>query len=134
MKTDIENRKDIDRLVAIFYEKAFADDVIGYIFHNAPGFVLEKHLPVIADFWQSVLFATAGYKGNPMLKHIELNKHLPLQPEHFERWLQLWEETVKENFEGKIADDAISKSKSIAFLMNNKIALFNSLQKGTTLL
>ncbi len=131
---EITTPSDIHSLLTKFYEKAFADDVIGYIFHNAPGFDLEEHLPIIASFWESMLFATAGYKGNPMLKHIELNRHIPLKSEHFERWLQLWEATVNENFAGKIADEAVTKAKTIAFLMQKKIQISNSSQTGKNLI
>ena len=127
---DIANRKDIETLLVRFYEKALSDDVIGYIFKNAPGFHLETHLPVIASFWESVLFANAVYKGNPMLRHIELNRDIPLKAAHFERWLQLWEETVTEQFQGRLARDAVHKAKSIAYLMQQKIEIANSADKG----
>ena len=32
MKTDIRNRKDIEKLVNAFYEKVKTDEVIGYLF------------------------------------------------------------------------------------------------------
>lgn len=131
---DITTPSDIHHLLNKFYEKAFADDIIGYIFKNAPGFILEEHLPVIASFWESVLFGVASYKGNPMLKHIELNRSIPLKAEHFERWLQLWEQTVKENFEGTIANDAVTKAKSIAYLMQQKIQLSNNQDKKRDLI
>ncbi len=57
------------------------------------------------DFWGSVLLGTNAYKGNPMIKHIQLNEKTPLQVAHFQRWLRLWEETVNECFEGEIAHD-----------------------------
>lgn len=121
MKKDIENTTDITKLVNTFYAKVIDDKTIGHIFKNFPNFSFEKHIPIMVSFWESLLFGLAGYKGNPMLKHIELNKSIPLNKEHFNQWLSLWEETVKENFEGKKTNEAISKSKSIAELMQHKI-------------
>ena len=121
MKKDIENAEDIARLVNSFYTKVIDDATIGYIFKTAANFSLEKHLPIMVSFWNTLLFGVASYKGNPMLKHIELNKTIPLHTSHFKQWLHLWEETINENFNGKNATEAIFKAKSIADLMKYKI-------------
>ena len=55
-----------------------------------------------------------------MLKHIELNRLSELRPEHFDRWLKLWTETVNENFEGELATQAQSKTRQIASVMQFK--------------
>ena len=34
MKTDIRNRKDIEKLVNAFYDKVKKDDTIGYLFND----------------------------------------------------------------------------------------------------
>ena len=73
------------------------------------------------SFWETLLFGVGSYKGNPMLKHIELSKTIPLNTEHFKQWLFLWEETINEIFEGKNANEAIAKAKSISGLMQYKI-------------
>ncbi|MES2429334.1 MAG: group III truncated hemoglobin [Bacteroidota bacterium] len=121
MKKDIENTEDILSLVNAFYKKVVDDNVIGYIFRDTANFSFETHIPIMVSFWESLLFGTANYKGNPMLQHIELNKKNPLTAEHFKHWLFLWETTVNENFSGKLAGEAITKAKSIAGLMEYKI-------------
>ena len=55
MKKDIENRQDIELLLNRFYEKVFKDDLIGRFFTEVVPLNLETHLPIIADFWESVL-------------------------------------------------------------------------------
>ena len=55
----------------------------------------------MVSFWETILLGTITYKGNPMIKHIELNKLSPLKQSHFERWLTLWEETINESFTGQ---------------------------------
>ena len=121
MKNDIENVEDIATLVNAFYSKVIDDSTIGYIFKSDPHFSFEKHIPIMISFWETLLFGVASYKGNPMIKHIELNKTIPLNTEHFKQWLYLWEETVNENFKGKNASEAIVKAKSIGGLMQYKI-------------
>lgn len=127
MKKDIEDLNDITFLVNSFYSKVINDAVIGYIFQNTPGFDFEKHIPKMISFWDTLLFGSMNYKGNPMLKHIELNKTIPLLPQHFTQWLSLWQETALENFEGNNANKAISKAKNIAELMQYKINDTNSM-------
>ena len=121
MKKDIENKDDVNTLVNEFYSKVINDEKIGYIFKNIAGFTFEKHIPIMVSFWETLLFGLVSYKGNPMVKHIELNKIVPLQSEHFVQWLLLWEATVNENFEGNKASEAISRAKSIASIMQIKI-------------
>ena len=121
MKNDIENVEDIATLVNAFYTKVIDDSTIGYIFKSVPYFSFEKHIPIMISFWETLLFGVASYKGNPMLKHIELNKTIPLNTEHFKQWLSLWEETVNVTFKGKNATEAIIKAKSIGCLIEHKI-------------
>ena len=118
---DIKTRKDVDFLVKKFYEKALKDDKIGFIFTEIAQLNLEKHLPIICDFWESVLLDNIKYKGNPILKHIALNKKVKLKKEHFEQWLLLWQTTIQANFYGKNADEAIKKANMMANLMRYKI-------------
>ncbi|MES2621618.1 MAG: group III truncated hemoglobin [Bacteroidota bacterium] len=123
-KSDILTEADIQQLVDEFYKKVVADPVIGFIFTEVVQLSWQKHIPVMYSFWGSLLLGTNTYAGNPMIKHLELDKLVPLTKEHFERWLALWEGTVNENFEGPKADEAISRAKSIAGVMQLKIAQY----------
>lgn len=118
---DIENRQDIQYLVESFYQKALKDELIGPIF-KAANFSLDAHIPVMITFWETILLDVVTYKGNPMLKHLALDKSVPLEPEHFERWMNIWIETVSQKFEGTKAQQAIIRADSIAKLMQFKIA------------
>lgn len=60
----------------------------------------------MVDFWETVLFGGYKYKGNPMLIHMKLHKKEALHPKHFERWIHIWETTVKSNFNGVVATKA----------------------------
>ncbi|MBR9859413.1 group III truncated hemoglobin [bacterium] len=119
---DISERKDIETLVDEFYKKVIPDPEIGYIFTEVEPLDWEKHIPIMYNFWESILLGNPVYKGNPMTKHIQLNKKEPLTAEHFQRWLYLWEETIHANFEGPKADEAVARAKHIAALMRHKIS------------
>jgi len=121
MKHDIENRKDVEQLINSFYDKVKQDDVIGFIFNDVAKVNWEKHLPVMYDFWEGIIFLTSQYSGNPMEVHMNLNRRVKLSKEHFERWLKLFTETVDELFEGKKANLAKEKAISIAGIIETKI-------------
>ncbi len=122
MKSDIKNRLDIELLVNRFYTSVFDDHSIGYIFTEAVSIDWESHLPTMYQFWESILLGKATYKGNPMLTHILLNKKVKLKKEHFDRWLTLWEQTVDLNFQGKKAEEAKFRARTMRTLMEHKIA------------
>lgn len=121
MKTDIKNRIDVERLVNTFYDKVKQDDIIGFIFNDVAKVNWEKHLPVMYDFWESVIFLNNKYVGNPMSVHIILNEQVPFTKQHFQRWIELFTGTVDELFEGKKANIAKKKALSIAAIMETKI-------------
>lgn len=118
---DIQNRADIEFLIEAFYKRVIIDDLIGYFFTKVIKLDWDKHIPVMYDFWETILLGNIKYKGNPMLKHIELNKKETLNAEHFDRWLSHWKNTINENFVGVKANEAIQRAKQIAELMKFKI-------------
>lgn len=122
MKRDIETRSDVVDLVNVFYGKVRPDKTIGFFFSTVKQVDWEKHLPVMVDFWQNIIFHTGGYTGNPMRIHMNLHGQSPMKKEHFERWLQLFVATVDELFEGEKAEQAKQRALSIATVMQSKIA------------
>ncbi len=126
---DIENRIDIVNLMNAFYLKALNDETIGYIFTDVAKLDLEHHLPIIADFWEMLLFGTvnfqAKYGRSPMQKHIELNAKEPLVSKHFDTWLKLFYSTVDEMFQGEKADTAKFRANAIANTMFMKVSQDN---------
>lgn len=119
---DIENRDDIATVISAFYTKAMQDALIGHYFTVVTRLDLKKHLPIMYDFWESVLFQSRKYHGDAMYKHFLLHKQAPLHAEHFARWLQLFQETVDASFSGTVAETAKSRAHSIAFSMQRRLS------------
>ena len=99
----------ISNLVDAFYEKVRLDPEIGPIF-NAAVSDWPHHLSLLKDFWSTVLLTTGRYKGDPMMRHLQLG----LDPQHFARWLTLFDQTARETFSTDTASHIIAKSHSIA--------------------
>ena len=117
---DIVSQDDIQQLVNSFYDKVKTSE-IGFFFEEIAKVNWEKHLPKMYIFWESVLFATVKFDGNPMGAHFPINEIIPMEKKHFEAWLKLWKETVDENFSGEMAESAKNKAENIAKLMSFKM-------------
>ncbi len=126
MKPDISNREDIVNLIDLFYTKVKKDEMIGYFFTDVIPFNWETHIPIMISFWETVLLGAKTYQGNPMVKHLNINKIEPLLQAHFTRWRLLWEETIAEHFEGPVANEAIRRAAIMEELMLYKIDQSNS--------
>ncbi|MBK6381592.1 MAG: group III truncated hemoglobin [Chitinophagaceae bacterium] len=121
MKYDIASRKDIQILVNEFYSKIKKAEQIGFTFSDIAMVNWEKHLPIMYDFFENMLFYTGSYTGNPMELHKHVNRLLPLTEIHFRQWNHLFSTTVDELFEGTTANLVKQRAKSIAAVMQNKI-------------
>ena len=125
MKRDIESREDIEKMVTLFYEKVKVDKPIGFIFTEVVSINWQKHIPLIVDFWETLLLDNPVYKNNAMEVHYHINKMVPLQDEHFKSWLQLFNNSIDELFEGEKTILAKTRAKSIAGLMLFKMSGIN---------
>jgi hemoglobin len=123
MLKDIESRADIEKFIISFYEKVKQDKTIGFIFNDVVDMDWPHHIPVIVDFWETILLDNPVYKKNAMEVHYDLNKKVPLKKEHFESWLYLFNSTVDEWFEGRTATLAKTRAKGIAELMLLKMSM-----------
>lgn len=80
----------IERLVHAFYARVRTDELLGPVF-EARVRDWEAHLQRMCAFWSSVALMTGLYHGTPMAKHLLL----PVDAEHFDRWLALFEDTAR---------------------------------------
>jgi hemoglobin len=115
-KHDIITRRDLTALVDSFYEKVKTDSLLGPVFSYINW---EKHLPIMYNFWCSMLLGEGSYKGNPLQSHL----HLPIERTHFDQWLKLFKETVDENFFGEKADETKMRAQAIAGVFQHKMGL-----------
>jgi hemoglobin len=108
----------LDVLVRSFYGKARQDPTLGPIFENAVE-DWEEHFGKLVDFWSSVMLTTGRYKGTPMAAHARQ----PVRPEHFGRWLELWNETADEVFIPALAARFRDKASRIAESLKMGLAI-----------
>lgn len=117
MKNDIRNLADIQFLVDQFYAAVQQDSFIGPIFNSRLTGRWEQHHQRLYRFWHTVLLRRPDYFGDPVPMHFNMN----LDQGHFDHWLSIWVKIVDHNFEGKIADRAKFRGKTMAQAFMTKI-------------
>lgn len=103
------DEETLTELVHRFYDKVRADALLGPIF-AARISDWGPHLERMAAFWSSVALMTGRYHGVPVPAHAGL----PVQWDHFVRWLRLFRETAAETCPPEGAAHVIERAERIA--------------------
>lgn len=83
----------ISVLVDSFYERIRAHELLAPIFDGAIGEDWPAHLAKMKQFWASVALNAGTYSGRPVPAHVRLQG---VRPWHFNIWLALFEQTLKD--------------------------------------
>jgi hemoglobin len=122
---DVEDPDDVAELVKRFYRDVAQDDLLGPLFTDVARVDWSAHLPKLTAFWCRALFGVPGYEGNPFKAHLDVHERSVFTLAHFERWLDLFEETIDLAWAGPNAE----RMKDLA----NRVALVHGRQlTGTT--
>lgn len=125
MKSDISIRKDIKLIISKFYDKLLRDvEMIPFFSEIVNDNQLEKHLEIITDFWNDILFNTQSYSNNVMQKHLDKHVFVKFEKKHFSIWTSYFVETINEHFNGENAERMKSRALSIAIMMQVKMNLY----------
>lgn len=82
----------ISTLVDTFYTRVRSHPILGPVFDVAIS-DWEPHLATMKDFWASVALGAGRYSGRPLPKHAQ---HKHIQQWHFNLWLALFEQTLRD--------------------------------------
>jgi hemoglobin len=115
----------IERVVRGFYAKVRQDPMIGPVF-EARIADWEPHLQRMCAFWSSVALMSGRYHGSPMVKHLPL----PVDGAHFDRWLALFRETVRELCPPAAQTHFIERAERIAESLEMGVATHHGVMLG----
>ena len=118
---DLADRADVHALLERFYGRALVDDVLAEPFTEVRVKGLDQHLPVMCDFWETVLFRAGLYRGSALHVHRDVHIRHRLDHRHFIRWLTLWLDTVDEMYQGAVAERAKMQARRIAWAMHRRL-------------
>lgn len=127
---DINNRDDVAVLVRSFYAKVRKNELLGPVF-NGRITHWETHFEHLTTFWESNLFFEKSYHGDPIGKHVDVDREWEggINELHFGVWLNLWYETIDELFIGETAQIAKNRARSMSTFIHLKI--FEARQNST---
>lgn len=125
-KGDIRTIEDVRLLVDTFYGRARLDALVGPVFNDTIQDRWPEHLAKLYNFWQTILLGEHTYYGSPFIPH----SGLPIDKDHFNRWLELFHATLDELFIGPKADEAKQRSIMMAQMFQFKMA--EHARAGTT--
>lgn len=115
----------ISDLVEAFYGRVRDDALLGPVF-DARIADWGPHLAQMKRFWSSVALATGVYDGRPMPKHLPL----PVDAEHFDRWLALFEATAHDLCPPLAAEHFVVRARNIAQSLELGVANANGVMLG----
>ncbi len=122
IKKDISSLADIQILVDTFYGRIRANELLGHIFNDILKDKWPAHLEKMYRFWQTVLLEEHTYTGSPFIPHAKL----PIEKLHFDTWLNIWNTTVNELFEGTKADETKWRGEKMAEMFLYKILYYQN--------
>ncbi len=125
-QVDLATRADVEALLRRFYGQVLVDDILAEPFAEIRVNGLESHLPVMCDFWQTVLFRAGLYGGSAVRAHQLVHDRHVLTARHFLRWLKLWNSTIDQMYQGPVAEHAKIQATRIARAMHRRLTGNNS--------
>lgn len=124
MPYDTVDRGSVEKMVREFYAILIQDDIVGPYFIKALGDDLKndkwyEHFKTLDNFWLMMMNGDKGYMGDPFFPHVGLGE---LYPETFQRWLDLFNETVHNFFIPEIAEKFYKKGETLAKQFQENLA------------
>lgn len=120
---DLTSRGAIAELVTTFYREIVFDEVLEPVFSEIAEVDWVAHIPVLIDYWTSILLGAKDYRGSIMGVHRHLHDLASIERDHCDRWYSLWVGCVDERWAGPVADRA--KSHAAALMAGMAKRLFS---------
>lgn len=118
---DLDDPTEIAEMVRRFYWDVAQDDLLGPMFNNVARVNWAEHLPKLTAFWCRALLSIPGYEGNPYRSHQQIHDIRPFTRAHFERWLDMFFETLDLGWAGPRVDAAKALATKVAFVHSKHI-------------
>lgn len=118
---DLDDPDEVAEMVRRFYADVAQDDLLGPLFNDVAQVDWSEHLPKLTAFWCRALLALPGYQGNPYRAHILVHDRSPFSRAHFERWLDLFHETLELGWAGPNAERAKALARRVAMVHSKQI-------------
>ncbi|PQJ29300.1 hypothetical protein BSZ32_12905 [Rubritalea profundi] len=126
-KKDILGEEEVTQVIHTFYERVQVDEKLGPIFNDVVKIDWPSHLPVMVQFWRTIMFGDGGYQRNPLMAHMKWTSEVRMDEQKFQHWLDLFHSTIDELFSGPNADLMKMRSANMATMLPRRIKEFQNL-------
>ena len=121
MKKDVLSRKDLEKVLELFFEKIKEDETIHHFFFEVVKVEWDQHMVQMCDFWENVLFYSGNYQGNPIETHKRINEIRKTENIHFQKWMELFFSSLDSLYKGSNVQKMKDHSEQIVRVMMTKI-------------
>ena len=118
---DLDSPEEIAEMVRRFYADVTMDDLLGPMFNDVAKVDWAEHLPKLTAYWCRALFSMPGYEGNAFRAHQLVHARRAFTTAHFERWLDLFSETVDAGWAGANAEKAKALAHKVARVHHHQL-------------
>lgn len=116
---DLDSTEEIFELVTRQYFEITQDELLAPYFNFGPGFMdWQAHIGLVTDYWVHVLLYAPDYEIDTIENHRPLHDGAPFTPELFDRWLQIFVDTVDGGWTGINATRAKKRATGMAWAMS----------------
>jgi len=113
-RQDLDDGSEIAEMVRRFYAEVAQDDLLGPVFNDVARVDWPSHLAKLTAFWSRALLAVPGYEGNPYRQHQAVHARHSFTQAHFDRWLELFHETLDLGWSGPKVEQAKALAHRVA--------------------
>lgn len=122
MKKDIETLEEIELFVKQFYKTLCELPEMDHLYNKVIQINWEHHIPIMVNFWGSLILREGKYKGDILAHHQKVMKVIPLTRELFRTWEECFIEVLDSLYEGqncnKTKKRVVAMSKSLIQKLN----------------
>ncbi len=124
---DLDTTEQVGEMVTRQYVDVVQDELLEPYFNFAPGFIdWQAHIDSVSDYWCHVVLYAPDYQIDVIEAHRTLHDTDPFTPELFDRWLEIFHDTVDGGWTGPHAERAKKRATGMAWAMAQRF-----LGKGT---
>jgi hemoglobin len=123
---DLDSVGEVHQFVTRFYRQIAQDERFHRYFNVIARVDWHAHTLQLTDFWAGVLFETEHDDADAVIEsHRWLHEQEPFDAELFERWLEIFDETLDGGWQGPLAERARHRARGMAWAMARRIAGVN---------
>ncbi len=104
-----------------FYGRVAEDSLLGPVFVGQAEVDWHEHIPRLTAFWCQIELGIPGFNGAPTAKHSALSRVRPFEARQFERWIQLFTDTIRGGWSGSRVESMIDRAVQIAQVQSRAV-------------